>query len=167
MSETTYEVVRVAVSATGALVAMSWVALMLWTFRDSQRRSTGRFTPLISTALVAAGFLFGWIIYMLLRPQSTVADRYRNRLNERRLALASTDGDLCPHCSTRLQPDYRVCPHCGLEVKRPCNICKRPVRPVWNVCPYCGNARDHVRPRPIEAAQTLRVPDARRVGEEV
>ncbi|MDP9382436.1 MAG: zinc ribbon domain-containing protein [Chloroflexota bacterium] len=137
---------RLSLALGGAFGAMVWVALVLWVFRDAQRRTNNPLAIILSTVLVAATFVIGWTIYLLLRPQQTLSETYRQGVQERADLLAASEGDLCPRCHTRILPDYRVCPHCGLDVKQPCDFCKRPVRPTWNLCPYCGHAVHLVLP---------------------
>jgi RNA polymerase subunit RPABC4/transcription elongation factor Spt4 len=140
MSDQAYQLLRLGLALGGAFGAMMWLALVLWVFRDAQARTQSPLAIMLSTALVAATFVVGWAIYLLLRPRYTLAEGYRQGLQERAELLAASDGDLCPRCSARLYPDYRLCPNCGLDVKQPCDFCKRPVRPTWNLCPYCGHA---------------------------
>ena len=138
MSDSVYGLLRLGLSLFGAFTAMLWIALVLWVYRDSQARSDNFLLTLLSTALVASTFVVGWVVYMLLRPQYTLAELYQRQLHDRQALLEATTGELCPRCDTRIQLDYRLCPCCGLEVKQPCDMCKRPIRPTWNLCPYCG-----------------------------
>ncbi len=151
MNEPLYELMRLGIALAGAFIAMVWAALVLWVYRDSQSRSEGFLPTLLATSLVGSTFVVGWAIYMMLRPRQTLMEAYRGELQHREALLASTSGELCPACSTRVMPDFRLCPNCGTEVKQPCDVCKRPVRSSWNLCPYCG----HVRSRsaaPVEEA---------------
>ncbi len=140
MSEQVYELVRVGIALTGAFVAMLWLAVVLWVYRDAQSRSTSFPVILLSTVLVSSTFLVGLVVYMLVRPRLTLSEEYSQGLRERAELLDASSGDLCPRCQARLQLDYRLCPNCGLEVKEPCDRCKRPIRSTWNLCPYCGHS---------------------------
>lgn len=146
MSEPVYHLLRLGLALLGAFLSMVWIALVLWVYRDAQNRSDRFLVTLLSTALVTGTFIVGWTIYLLLRPELTMAESYQRRLRDRQGILAASEGDLCARCSTRLHLDYRLCPNCGLEVKQPCEVCKRPVRTSWNLCPYCGHSRK--RPNP-------------------
>ncbi|MDQ3327906.1 MAG: zinc ribbon domain-containing protein [Chloroflexota bacterium] len=157
MSEAVYELVRLGVALSGAFIAMLWLALVLWVYRDAQSRSTSFAVTLLSTVLVSSTFVIGWAVYMLVRPRLSLSEEYSQGLRERAELLDASSGDLCPRCHARLQLDYRLCPNCGLEVKQPCDMCKRPVRPSWNLCPYCG----HTVHQPLAAH-----PQHGRAGEE-
>lgn len=148
MSDSIYQLLRLGMALLGAFAAMLWIALVLWVYRDSQSRSENFLLTVLSTALVAATFVIGWGIYLLLRPRYTLEEVYYRRLRERQSLLAASDGELCYNCYTRIQPDYRLCPNCGLEVKQPCDMCKRPIRTAWNLCPYCGHTASRALPAP-------------------
>ncbi|MBA2363487.1 MAG: zinc ribbon domain-containing protein [Chloroflexia bacterium] len=152
MSEPVYELVRVGVALSGAFLAMLWLALVLWVYRDAQSRSTSFPVILLSTVLVSSTFVVGWAVYILLRPRFSLSEEYHQGFRERAALLDASSGELCFRCQARLQLDYRLCPNCGLEVKHPCDMCKRPIRPTWNLCPYCGHsAHQPLAPHPNHA----------------
>ncbi|MDQ3855026.1 MAG: zinc ribbon domain-containing protein [Chloroflexota bacterium] len=116
MSEQLYQLLRLSLALLGAFVGMIWIALALWVYRDAQSRSGHWLMSVLSTVLVAATFVVGWVIYLLLRPRLTLSEAYLRALHERQTLIAVSEGDVCPRCSTRLHLDYRLCPSCGLEV---------------------------------------------------
>jgi RNA polymerase subunit RPABC4/transcription elongation factor Spt4 len=162
VSEAVYELLRLGLALGGAFIAMVWLALVLWVYRDAQSRTDSFPAILLSTVLVASTFVVGWAVYLLLRPRNTLAEAYRQQLGDRSSLLAAGEGELCPHCSMRVQPDYRLCPNCGTTVKQPCDVCKRPIRPTWNLCPYCGHA---ARKRSAPEPQPQPQPEPRAIEE--
>ncbi len=111
------------------------VALVFWTYRDAQRRGAmGWFW-----ALVALVFnVFGWLIYLVVRPPELAADA-RERDLEIRAKEISLQRDLesCPACYKPVEKDFLICPYCMKKLKKSCIECERPLKLNWNVCPYC------------------------------
>ncbi|ACZ41598.1 hypothetical protein Tter_0681 [Thermobaculum terrenum ATCC BAA-798] len=118
---------------------MIWIALALWTYKDSQSRSNNILVPILSTILVAATFFIGWLIYLMLRPSYTLEQVRLIKLRERESLAKASEVELCPRCKTRAQPEFKYCPICGLDLKSTCPNCRRSVRITWNICPYCGH----------------------------
>lgn len=145
MSDGLYQLLRLVIALSGALIAMFWLALVMWTYRDAQNRSSNFLVTVLAVVLVASTFIAGWLVYLLLRPERTLADAYKDRLEIRDLFVRSRESDVCPGCGERIQPDYRLCPNCGLEIRRPCVSCKRSIRLAWNLCPYCGSSQHQRR----------------------
>lgn len=146
MSDSLYQVLRLSIALSGALLAMFWLALVMWTYRDAQNRSTNFLVTLLSVVLVASTFIIGWLVYLLLRPDRTLAAAYKDQLETRHLFVQARESDICPGCAEPIRPDYRLCPNCGLEIRRACISCKRSIRLGWNLCPYCGSGQ-HQHPR--------------------
>jgi hypothetical protein len=44
----------------------------------------------------------------------------------------------CPHCNSKVQPDWDVCPNCGNVLTLNMCDCGEQIKPHWNRCPSCG-----------------------------
>ncbi len=115
-----------------------WVALAIWTFRDISARTRDPIAILLATLL---GLLFGPVgvlLYLLLRPKETLAERYDRALEEEALLREIEDLHLCPGCRRPTKEDWIVCPYCHTPLRRPCPHCGRLIDLSWDICPYCG-----------------------------
>ncbi|MDQ5852528.1 MAG: zinc ribbon domain-containing protein, partial [Chloroflexota bacterium] len=93
----------------------------------------------LSIALVLVLQLPGLILYVLMRPKQTLAEKYDRALEEEYLRRDIEDDHVCPHCQRGVEPDFVVCPYCMTELRRRCPNCERTVDLTWALCPYCGS----------------------------
>jgi RNA polymerase subunit RPABC4/transcription elongation factor Spt4 len=112
-----------------------WVALVYWTWRDASRRGA---MPWF-WALVAILFnVFGWAIYMVVRPPEYADDAHERELEIRAKEVELLrEGQTCPSCQKPVEPDYLICPSCMKKLRKECVECKRALKLDWAVCPYC------------------------------
>jgi RNA polymerase subunit RPABC4/transcription elongation factor Spt4 len=147
------------------LVAVFWLGLACWVFRDARRRIAD--WPLVGTAaLLGIVPLVGPLVYLLFRPPETLADvRLRDaevRVLEQRLGMQAPS---CPVCRTSVEPDFLVCPVCTTRLRLPCPSCKAALEPLWQVCPYCATPSGAVVVTvDLDAALTAEVRAAARAG---
>jgi len=113
---------------------------IVWTFRDMRARSRDVLGLIVAVLLVALIPLFGVIVYMMLRPQETLAEAYERSLEQEALLQAIEEPEICPGCGQRARHDYVICPTCHTRLKQACPTCSRPVDLEWTVCPYCGGS---------------------------
>jgi hypothetical protein len=112
-----------------------WIALVFWTWRDAQRRGAMAWFWAI---VVLVFSVFGWAIYMVVRPPE-----YQDDARERDLEIRGKEIELalnaqqCPACLKPVEPDYLICPYCMKKLKKSCVNCDRALRLSWQVCPYC------------------------------
>ncbi|MHB0987828.1 MAG: zinc ribbon domain-containing protein [Bellilinea sp.] len=130
--------------AAGFLAAL-WLSLAVWTFRDIRRRARDPFTRILAVLLVLLLFLPGLLLYLILRPSSTLEEEYQHTLEEEALLQNIEDAALCPGCSRRIQPDWMVCPSCHTLLKKRCPNCSKLMELPWNLCPYCATPLPGVR----------------------
>jgi RNA polymerase subunit RPABC4/transcription elongation factor Spt4 len=88
--------------------------------------------------VVALLSLPGFLIYLVLRPQSTLEEEYQKTLEEEALLQEIEDQPVCPGCEHRIDLDGQVCPNCHTKIRKPCRKCGRLMELPWNVCPYCA-----------------------------
>ena len=129
---------QLAVALVGTYAAAFWFCLVVWTFRDIQKRSGDVVIQVLATTLVLLFNIPGLVLYTILRPPETLAESYARALEEESLLQDLEDRPACPHCKRRVQSDFTVCPACRMRLKRPCEQCSRLLQLSWRTCPYCG-----------------------------
>ncbi len=122
----------------GAGLAAFSIGLVVWTFRDIRSRTRDVFSQILAVLLVLVFSVFGWGLYLLLRPKETVADAYERALTEETLLSGLEGRASCPQCQAPVETDFLVCPACRTQLKRACPTCSRPLRMEWEICPYCA-----------------------------
>ncbi|HUN24016.1 MAG TPA: zinc ribbon domain-containing protein [Anaerolineales bacterium] len=138
------------ISGLGAFLAALWLALIIWTFRDMRARSRDLFAAFLAALVVALLNLPGFLIYLLLRPRETLAERYDRSLEEEALLRQIEERSACPGCNRPTRESWLVCPHCSTLLKKPCENCRQPLELNWNVCPNCAAPAPGRAPRPTD-----------------
>ena len=116
-------------------VVAIWFALAGWTYRDAGRRGA---SAVYWTAVVLFFNIFGWFIYLILRPPE-----YLEETRERELEIKTKQAELrnsllnCPACHKLVERDFLICPHCRKKLKNPCSNCSKPLNLSWTICPFC------------------------------
>jgi hypothetical protein len=120
-------------------LAVLWLALVFWTYKDGVRRIGD---PLLVATATATSLLFpfiGTIVYLILRPPEYLED-----VRERELEIAASEARLlqmheqaCPFCAFPVEKSFLRCPSCLKRLKQPCASCRQPLDPRWRICPYC------------------------------
>lgn len=121
--------------------------LTIWTFRDIRARSRDILAQILATLLVLVLPIIGLMVYLMLRPQETLAEKYERSLEQEALLQAIEEPEVCPGCGQRIKGDYLYCPACHTRLKKACTACSRPLHLRWSMCPYCGTS---VTPQVIE-----------------
>ncbi|MFH1485284.1 MAG: zinc ribbon domain-containing protein, partial [Chloroflexota bacterium] len=136
MPEFIENALQVILALLGAYLAAFWFCLVVWTFRDIQKRTSDVLVQIMATVLVLLFNLPGLLLYTILRPPETLADAYARQLQEEALMQEVEVRECCPTCKARVEPDYLVCPSCQTQLNRLCPYCNRVLRLHWGVCPY-------------------------------
>ncbi|WP_026369797.1 zinc ribbon domain-containing protein [Kallotenue papyrolyticum] len=128
---------------TMVLVVLAYYLLLLfavavWTYRDIRSRTQDITAQVLAVALVLVLQLPGLILYLLMRPKLTLAEKYERALEEEYLRRDLEDGSVCPGCQRSVEAEFVVCPYCLTELRRRCQHCERTIDLTWQVCPYCG-----------------------------
>lgn len=131
-------IIQVAIALLGAYVTALWFSLVVWTFRDIQKRTRDLIVQVLATLLVLLFNLPGLLLYTVLRPTETLAEAYARSLEEESLMQDIEERQACPNCKYRVEPEFMVCPSCMTQLKRPCSYCNRLLHLGWRLCPYCG-----------------------------
>lgn len=130
--------VQIGLAITGAYVAAFWFAIVVWTYRDIRKRTRDTLVQGLATALVLVFTVPGLLLYIILRPQETLAEAYARSLEEESLLQDIEDRQSCPSCRRRVHSDYLLCPNCRTQLKQVCLGCNRLINLSWTICPYCA-----------------------------
>ena len=129
-------------------VAVFWLALAYWVFKDARRRIESPWLVALATLVGLSLPLLGVFVYLLFRPPE-----YLEEVRERELEIRAMEESLalqelrCPVCRAQVDHSFLICPVCTTRLKQACESCKAPLEPLWQICPYCET--------PIESAGTL------------
>jgi RNA polymerase subunit RPABC4/transcription elongation factor Spt4 len=142
----------------GAFLAALWLSLVLWTYRDIRSRARDPLARILATLVVAALFLPGILIYLILRPYRTLEDEYQHSLEEEALLQSIEETSLCPGCGRRVKESWAVCPGCHTKLRKSCHQCGKLIELPWNICPFCGTPAPGMRKEGISLDEALRSP---------
>jgi len=132
--------ISAALFVVGGYLFALYLGLIVWTFRDIRSRSRDVLAQIMVTLLVAVFTLPGLLVYLLLRPHSTLAEEYERSLAEEAILQDLEERRVCPGCRRGVEPDFIICPYCHYQLHLRCVGCGRLLSPGWDVCPYCGLA---------------------------
>lgn len=136
-----------------AYLAILWVVLVTWTYRDIQSRTGDSSTQFISVAVVAVFSVPGLLLYLALRPRETTADQYARTLETEAFMRELEKHPSCPECARPVEADFAVCPFCRASLRTECEECGESMDRKWVACAFCG--ADPAR-RPVAAAAVRR-----------
>jgi hypothetical protein len=122
----------------GGLLALLWLAIVIWAYRDIRRRSRSGVAALITVLVVAALPIVGLVVYLLLRPRETLIEAYDRALEQEALLQQIEERPVCPTCLRPTQSNWFLCPYCHTHLRQPCPVCNSPLELHWDICPYCG-----------------------------
>jgi RNA polymerase subunit RPABC4/transcription elongation factor Spt4 len=143
----------------GALILIAyalvlWLSAVVWVYRDIRNRTTDQGSQLIAVILVAVFNVPGLVIYLVIRPQTTLADAYERSLEaEAILHELQLTANACQSCRRPIDDDFNVCPYCRVVLREPCRTCGKAVRTSWAACPFCASDRvpSRMQPAPTSA----------------
>jgi hypothetical protein len=117
----------------GALILIAyalvlWLSAVVWVYRDIRNRTTDQGSQLIAVILVAVFNVPGLVIYLVIRPQTTLADAYERSLEaEAILHELQLTANACQSCRRPIDDDFNVCPYCRVVLREPCRTCGKAV----------------------------------------
>ncbi|HVM30082.1 MAG TPA: zinc ribbon domain-containing protein [Candidatus Limnocylindrales bacterium] len=125
-----------------------WAATAYWAYRDLQQRTSNPIAPYLAAVLIILFtpffFVFGYIIYRIIRPSETVAEANERALAEEAMMVEIESQPHCANCSRQVHEDWIICPTCRNRLRRVCPNCSRLVELDWSLCAWCG--KDFERP---------------------
>ena len=135
-------IVQLAIQATGLYIVILWLASAYWAFRDMQLRSENPVLPYLAAALIVLFtpilFVFGVIVYRIVRPHEKIGEVYERNLAEEALLAEVETIKTCPSCTRRINEEWIICPNCRTRLNRVCANCGRLVGLEWSLCAWCG-----------------------------
>ncbi len=145
---------NIILSVVLASLVVFWFFVTAWVFLDARDRSYSRGTILLYSFLVLVFNIPGLLIYLIIRPKSTLEEQYWTDLEKRYLLYETAELYDCPKCAFPLQPGFLNCPNCGEVVKTKCSECGSNVDRYWKYCSKCGAKNSYVRDT-IVTSQTI------------
>ena len=118
-----------------------WMALAYWALKDARDRSESTAFQVVAMAINLVLPLLGLIIYVLIRPSTTITEQRALELEAEALTGGSAETEdtrPCPACGRDIEKDYVLCPYCHTRFAKRCPSCRRSVRLGWTLCPYCA-----------------------------
>jgi RNA polymerase subunit RPABC4/transcription elongation factor Spt4 len=107
-----------------------------------QLRTENPILPYLAASLIVlftpAFFLFGVIVYRIIRPQEKIGEVYERNLAEEALLAEVESVKSCPTCARRVNDEWIICPTCRTRLNRVCPNCSRLVGLDWSLCAWCG-----------------------------
>jgi RNA polymerase subunit RPABC4/transcription elongation factor Spt4 len=135
-------IVQFAIQMIAVYFVILWLAAAYWAFRDMQLRSENPILPYVAAALIVIFtpvlFVFGVIVYRIVRPQEKIGEIYERNLAEEALLAEVEAVHTCPACHRRIHDEWIICPACRTRLNRVCANCGRLVGLDWSLCAWCG-----------------------------
>ena len=133
---------QIAVYVIVAYIVLIWLASAFWAYRDMRLRTASAITPYVAAAAIIiftpVFFLFGLLIYRIVRPKETIAEvNERSIAEEAMLAEVASHGH-CANCSRPVHEDWIICPTCRNRLRRVCPNCEHLIELDWTLCAWCG-----------------------------
>jgi len=116
-----------------------WIVVLDWVWLDAGERTSNKTARIIYLLLVIFFNIFGWIMYLILRPSQTIEQIYWADLERRYLKYETSELGDCSQCGTQLYPGYTYCPTCGVEIKMRCKACGVYIEKNSEYCAFCGS----------------------------
>ena len=107
-------IVELAIQSIAVYWCILWLAAAYWAFRDMQLRSENPILPYLAAALIILFtpvlFVFGIIVYRIVRPQEKIAEVYERNLAEEALLAEVESIKSCPACHRRTTSSISIRP---------------------------------------------------------
>ena len=149
--------VQAGLQAIGVYIVIIWLASAYWAFRDMQARTSNPVVPYLAAALIVGFtpvfFIFGIIVYRIIRPQERRGEAYERGLAEEALIAEIEQIEHCATCGRKVHEEWIICPTCRTRLKRVCPHCSKLVGLEWSLCAWCG--RDFERREALAAVGSV------------
>ncbi len=135
-------IVQLSIQMVAVYFVILWLASAYWAFRDMQQRSENPVLPYVASALIVlftpVFFVFGVIVYRIVRPHEKIGEVYERNLAEEALLAEVEAIHTCPACHRLINDEWIICPGCRTRLSRVCANCGRLVGLDWSLCAWCG-----------------------------
>jgi len=125
-----------------AYIVLIWLASAFWAYRDMRLRSASAITPYVAALAIILFtpifFLFGLLIYRIVRPKETIAEVNERALAEEAMLAEVASHSHCANCERPVHEDWIICPTCRNRLRRVCPNCEHLIELDWTLCAWCG-----------------------------
>lgn len=128
-----------------------WLMVVGWVWGDVLERTKNWFIIFISVVLVLVFNVFGLLVYLLIRPKTTIEEVYWADLERRYLKYETFELKDCPECGYQLRPGFNICPKCGYTIRNECVNCGVAIDKGWEYCPFCKQKQMDIRLVDVDA----------------
>ena len=167
-----------------AYIVLIWLATAFWAYRDMRLRTSSAVTPYVAALAIILFtpifFLFGLLLYRIVRPKETIAEVNERVLAEEAMLAEVASHAQCANCERPVHEDWIICPSCRNRLRRVCPNCEHLIELDWTLCAWCGkdferaespgtrvfgelvHDEDHIKDQPAdseEQGQFLKLPD--------
>jgi RNA polymerase subunit RPABC4/transcription elongation factor Spt4 len=136
------QVFQIGVRVLVIYIVLIWLASAFWAYRDMRLRSASAITPYIAAATIIVFtpifFLFGILVYRIVRPKETIAEVNERALAEEAMLAEVASHSHCANCSRPVHEDWIICPSCRNRLRRVCPNCEHLIELDWTLCAWCG-----------------------------
>lgn len=133
---------QIGVRVLVAYFVLIWLASAFWAYRDMRLRSASAITPYVAAAAIIVFtplfFLFGLLLYRIVRPKETIAEVSERTLAEEAMLAEVASHSHCANCSRPVHEDWIICPTCRNRLRRVCPNCEHLIELDWTLCAWCG-----------------------------
>jgi len=125
-----------------AYIVLIWLASAFWAYRDMRLRTTSAITPYVAALAIIlftpVFFLFGLLLYRIIRPKETIAEVNERALAEEAMLAEVATHAQCANCERPVHEDWIICPSCRNRLRRVCPNCEHLIELDWTLCAWCG-----------------------------
>lgn len=125
-----------------AYIVLIWLASAFWAYRDMRLRTSSAVTPYVAALAIVLFtpifFLFGLLLYRIIRPKETIAEVNERVLAEEAMLAEVASHAQCANCERPVHEDWIICPSCRNRLRRVCPNCEHLIELDWTLCAWCG-----------------------------
>ena len=125
-----------------AYIVLIWLASAYWAYRDMRLRTASAVTPYVAALAIILFtpifFLFGLLLYRIVRPKETIAEVNERALAEEAMLAEVASHAQCANCSRPVHEEWIICPSCRNRLRRVCPNCEHLIELDWTLCAWCG-----------------------------
>ena len=118
------DIFQAAVYVIVAYIVLIWLASAFWAYRDMRLRTSSAVTPYVAALAIILFtpifFLFGLLIYRIVRPKETIAEVNERALAEEAMLAEVQSRPHCANCERPVHEDWIICPTCRNRLRRVC-----------------------------------------------
>lgn len=137
-------------------LAIFWIALVIWVARDVINRTNSLVFQILMIVLNIILPIFGLVVYLVIRPNKTLVEKYYEEIEYRALAEGALAGlNHCPKCGSDIARDFLYCPNCAHELRRKCSKCGKVFDIHFKICPYCATRNTKQKTEEIKPSKKI------------